>query len=146
LKFLSALRAAGSTDLGQALKSFVAQNKRRGVAVLFSDLFDPAGFEAGINVLRFNKFEPVVIQLFDPRDVDETIGGDLMLFDVESGDTREVSMTPDVQKRVAGALAERHGAIARFCASRGVPHFLVDVRTPFDEVVLSVLRGGGLLK
>lgn len=146
LRFLSELRAEGSTDLGHALMSFVAQNKRRGVAVLFSDLFDPQGFESGINVLRFNKFEPVVIELLDKRDHDTTLGGDLRLVDVESGDAREVSMTPQVRKKLEEAIEARRTQISRFCASRGVPHFLVDVETPFDEVVLSVLRAGGLLK
>src|SRR6187402_2899316 len=36
--FLSRLEPRGVTDLGTALKTFVAQHKRRGLAVLFSDL------------------------------------------------------------------------------------------------------------
>lgn len=146
LQFLSSLRAFGSTDLGQAAKAFVAQNKRRGVAVLFSDLFDPQGFEAGINVLRFNKFEPVVIQLSDPRDFHRGQSGDLEIVDIESGASREVSMTPTLRRKLDDALSARQTQIDRFCASRGVPHFNVSVETPFDEVVLSVLRAGGLLK
>lgn len=146
LRFLSALRAEGSTNLEQSLQAFAAQNKRRGVTILFSDLFDPRGFEAGINVLRFNKFEPVVIELFDERDFDPTLGGDLRLVDVETGGGREVSMTPQVRKKIEDALAERRANISRFCASRGVPHFLVNVDTPFDVVVLDVLRAGGVLK
>jgi hypothetical protein len=51
-----------------------------------------------------------------------------------------------VRKKLQEALEARRMQISRFCASRGVPHFLVDVETPFDEVVLSVLRAGGLLK
>ena len=65
LNFLRPLKADGVTDLGDAMKTFVAQNKRRGLAVLLSDLYDPAGFERGINVLRFNRFEPLVIHLAD---------------------------------------------------------------------------------
>lgn len=146
LRYLSELRAGGSTDLRQALASFVAQNRRRGLAVLLTDLYDPAGFEAGLNVLRFNKFEVVVLQLFEVSDDETNLSGDLTLVDVETGESREVSMTPALRERLREKNRERRGDIARFCASRGVPHFLVDVAAPFDEVVLSVLRAGGLLR
>ena len=49
-RFLREVQAEGTTDLGDAMKTFVAQNKRRGLAVLVSDLYDPQGFEKGINV------------------------------------------------------------------------------------------------
>ncbi len=64
-EFLSELQPGGTTDLGDAMKTFVAQHKRRGLAVLISDLYDPAGFERGINTLRFNKFEPFVLHVVD---------------------------------------------------------------------------------
>ncbi len=146
LRFLGSLSSGGGTDLGPALKSFVAQHKRRGVAVLLSDLFDPHGFEAGINVLRFNKFEPVVLQLIDREDENPSLQGDLELTDVETGLRREVSMTPQIEERLQAEIALRKERIARYCGSRGVPHFLVDVDTSFDEVVLTVLRRGGLLR
>ena len=50
------------------MKTFVAQNKRRGLAVLVSDLYDPTGFERGINVLRYNKFDPFVVHVVDPAE------------------------------------------------------------------------------
>src|SRR5690606_7383472 len=55
-RFLSELQSESRTDLGEALRVFVTQHKRRGLAVLISDLYDPRGFEKGINVLRYNKF------------------------------------------------------------------------------------------
>ncbi len=146
LKFLSQVRAHGRTDLAVAARAFVAQNKRRGLVVLLSDLFDPAGFEAGINVLRFNKFEPVVLHLTDARDEGGPLVGDLQIVDVETGQSRQVSMTESLHQRVAEAHRARKESISRFCGSRGVPYFEVDVRVPFDEVVLSVLRTGGLLR
>jgi uncharacterized protein (DUF58 family) len=146
LRFLSDLTAGGRTDLRQALSAFVAQNKRRGLAVLLTDLYDPSGFEAGLNVLRFNKFDVVVLHLVDARDHDGELAGDLTLVDVETGESREVSMTPALKERFYERTQERRREIARYCASRGVPHFVVDVAVPFDDVVLSVLRAGGLLR
>jgi uncharacterized protein (DUF58 family) len=146
LRFLSGLLAEGETDLAQACRTFAAQNKRRGLAVVLSDLFDPHGFEAGINVLRFNQFEPVVLHLTDSREHDLPESGDLSVTDVETGMQREVSMTPALRTRLRTALQERTDQVARFCTSRGVAYFAVDVEKPFDEVVLSVLRRGGFLR
>src|SRR6185436_15017546 len=46
-RFLRGIKATGFTDLGDALRTFVAQHKRKGLAVILSDLYDPAGFERG---------------------------------------------------------------------------------------------------
>jgi uncharacterized protein (DUF58 family) len=146
LRFLSELQASGSTDLHQALTSFVGQNKRRGLAILLTDLFDPRGFEAGLNVLRFNQFDVVVLQLVEEDDELLRVTGDLTLVDVETGETREATMTPLLRERLIERVRARKQEIVRYCASRGVLHFEVDVARPFDEVVLSVLRAGGLLR
>lgn len=145
LRFLSQIQLQGQTDLGSAARSFVAQNKRRGMVILLSDLFDPHGFEAGINVLRFNKFEPVVLHLVDERDRAAQLSGDLLITDVESGAAREVSMTPALTERIGQAIEQHNERIARFCGARGVPYFKVDVEQPFDQVVLNVLRKGGFI-
>lgn len=146
LRFLSQIELQGQTDLGAAARSFVAQNKRRGLVVLLSDLFDPHGFESGINVLRFNKFEPIVLHLVDERDKGSQLSGDLLITDAESAAAREVSMTPALSARIGQALTAHNEQIARFCGSRGVPYFEVDVNVPFDQIVLSVLRKGGFLR
>ena len=97
-------------------------------------------------MLRFNNFDVVVLQLVDAADHDGELAGDLTLVDVETGESREMSMTPALKERFHKRTQERRREIARYCASRGVPHFVVDVDVPFDDVVLSVLRAGGLLR
>jgi uncharacterized protein (DUF58 family) len=146
LGFLGGLRASGATDLGLAIKSFVAQNPRRGVALVFSDFYDPAGFRAGIDVLRFNKFEVVALELVDSKGDELSLAGDLEVVDGETGATREVSMTSDVLGKLQKETSRRRAEFVHYCAAHRVSHFVVDVDTSFDEVVLKVLRGGGLLK
>ncbi|MFO0658255.1 MAG: DUF58 domain-containing protein [Polyangiaceae bacterium] len=134
LRFLRALKADGVTDLGDAMKSFVAANKRRGLAVLLSDLYDPAGFEHGINVLRYNKFEPLVIHLVDKRESEPTLHGDVRLYDCETGEEREVTVTPKLLRRFKKEHAKYGAEIERFCTSRQVPYFQADVSVPFDRL------------
>lgn len=145
-EFLSQLEAGGTTDLGAALTTFVAQHKRRGLAVLFSDMYDPAGFEAGINVLRFNKFEPYVVELVDPAEARPTLKGDVRIYDCETGEERELTITDGMLDKMQRAVNDYRAGIERYCAQKQVPYFPADVNTPFDELVLRVFRRGGFLR
>jgi uncharacterized protein (DUF58 family) len=145
-RFLKELEPAGVTDLNDALKGFVAQNKRRGLAVLISDLYDPQGFEKGINVLRYNKFDPFVVHVVDKSEGRPKLNGDVLLYDCETGEDREVTVTAGVLAKFAEAYDEYLGGIDRFCVSRQVPHIQADVSTDFDELILRVFRRGGFLR
>ncbi|HEV8248025.1 MAG TPA: DUF58 domain-containing protein [Polyangiaceae bacterium] len=145
-QFLRNLKPGGATDLKEALETFVAQHKRRGLAVLISDLYDPAGFEGGINVLRYNKFEPYALHLVDAAEAHPGFKGDVMLYDCETGEEREVTVTAALLERLHGAYGDYRQAIERYCVSRHVPYFPADVDTAFDELVLRVFRSGGFLR
>ncbi len=145
-RFLKELTPAGSTDLGDAMKTFVAQHKRRGLAVLVSDLYDPAGFEKGINVLRYNKFDPFVVHVVDPSEAVPKLNGDVLVYDCETGDEREVTVTPRVLERFRAMHKEYVAEIAHFCSTHQVSYISADVNIPFDELILRVFRRGGFLR
>lgn len=145
-RFLRDLVAKGHTDLGDALKTFAAEHKRRGLAVLVSDLYDPAGFERGINVLRYEGFEPYVVHLRDDRDAAPPLGGDVLVYDCETGDEREVTITPAVLEKLGTAYQEYSSRIERFCKEKQVPYLAADAKTPFDQIVLRAFRQGGFLR
>src|SRR5580704_590102 len=141
-RFLRSVTAEGTTDLGDALKTFVAQNKRRGLAVLVSDLYDPRGFERGINVLRYNKFDPFVVHVVDPAEARPKLSGDVLVYDCETGDEREITVTAKVLARFAEAHAKYLADIDRFCATRQVPYVAASIDVPFDDMILHVFRRG----
>ncbi|CAN5149333.1 DUF58 domain-containing protein [soil metagenome] len=145
-RFLRSVEPAGTTDLEDALKTFVARHKRRGMAVLISDLYDPKGFEKGINVLRYNKFDPFVIHVVDKREAKPKLAGDIMLYDCETGDEREVTVTAKVLSRFEEVYGEYLKDIEKFCTSRQVPYIQAEVTVPFDELILRVFRRGGFLR
>lgn len=145
LSFLRPLAAEGSTDLGDAMRTFVAQHKRRGLVVLISDLYDPAGFERGINVLRYNRYETFVLHVIDPAEGRPRLAGDVRLFDCETGEDREVTITPKVLERFGRAYDAYLADVRRFCTSHQVSYVPADVNVPFDDLVLRVLRRGGFV-
>jgi uncharacterized protein (DUF58 family) len=144
-EFLRTVEAEGRTGIAESMKTFVAQNKRRGVAILISDLYDPAGFETGINTLRYAKFEPHVIQVFDPVEVRPPLHGDVRLIDNETGETREVTVTPKILARYATAHAKYRRDIADFCTTKQVAYYPVETSVPFDQAILDILRRGGMV-
>lgn len=144
--FLRPLAADGETDLKTALRTFAAQNKRRGVAVLISDLYDPRGFEEGINQLRYAKFEPFVLQIFDPVEVEPPLHGDVRLVDFETGEHRDVTVTPKILQRYREAHEKYRKEIADFCGQKQVAYHPLQTDVPFDDAILHVLRAGGLVR
>ncbi|MCU0658957.1 MAG: DUF58 domain-containing protein [Polyangiaceae bacterium] len=145
-QFLRGLETEGMTDLKVALRSFAARNKRRGMAVLISDLYDPAGFEEGINVLRYNRFEPLVIHINNRAEAKPTLLGDVLLYDCETGEEREVTVTARLLEKYRMAYEEYRREVELFCASKQVPYFEADVSVPFEDLVLRIFRRGGFLR
>lgn len=145
-RFLSAMRGEGRTDLEDSLKTFVAQHKRKGLAVLLTDLYDAKGFEKGINVLRYNKFEPFVLHVTDPKDRTPDLRGDVRVYDCETGDEREVTVTKRVLERYAEAYDRYVREVQRYCTKKQVSYYEASVEVPFDELILRVFRRGGFLR
>jgi uncharacterized protein (DUF58 family) len=144
-EFLRPLEASGPTRLADAIGTFVAQHKRRGVAVLISDLYDPAGFEEGVNRLRYARFEAHVIHVTDAADAAPRLRGDVELVDAETGESRPVTITPALARRYEQAYAAYQQRIVSFCAQKKVGLFSLDTRTPPEEAMLRILRRGGLV-
>lgn len=144
--FLSNLEAGQHTSLEDAFSTFVAQNKRRGMAVVLSDFYDPSGFEEGINKLRYYKFEPIVIHIYDERELNPKVQGELQLVDVETGDLRELTLTPDVVKEYQQAFREFSQELEEYCTKKQVLYFRVPIQEAFDELVLRIFRAGGFIK
>lgn len=97
-------------------------------------------------MLRYNKFEPYVLHIVDPAEAHPTLKGDVRIYDCETGEEREVTVTAKVLERMERAWNEYKDDIERFCTKNQVPYFAADVGIPFDELVLGVFRRGGFLR
>ena len=144
--FLRGLSADGTTKLKDSLDAFVAQNKRRGLVVLLSDLYDPEGFERALDVLRYAKFEVFVLHVIDRDDGSPELLGDVRLDDCETGLSREVTVTPKLLDKLRESYEAYLHEVSRYCAERQMTYVPADVSVPFDELILRVLRQGGFLR
>lgn len=144
--FLRDIEAGGQTRLDVAVDKFVHRYKRKGLAVVISDFYDPRGFEEGINGLRYNRFEPFVLQIYDQKEVHPNFQGDLTLVDCETGEAKEIT----VSKSLIEAYQREHekfcDELSTFCSSKGIPYFRTHTQIPFDELILKIFRMGGFLR
>lgn len=144
--FLSGLSPTGQTDLLAAISEFVHKTRRRGVAVVLSDFYDFAGYEEALNLLRYHRFEPAVIQIVDPREAQPALRGDLELADMETGERRQVTLTDSMCAAYARAHAEYCQTLETYCGSRGIGYLRANTDVPFEDLMLRVLREGGFLR
>jgi uncharacterized protein (DUF58 family) len=145
-EFLRTCEIGGATELAECMKTFVTQNKRRGLAVVISDFYDPDGFEQGLNTLRYNKFEPFVLQVYDQREADPQLHGDLALVDCETGDTREVTVSRSLLEAYQREHEKYCKELEAYCTKYATPFFRTHTAIPFDQLVLKIFRSGGFLR
>jgi uncharacterized protein (DUF58 family) len=148
LRFLGGVQAGGRTQLASAVRAFVSRHRRhrRGLVILISDFYDPAGYREALDLLRYDRFEIVVVQISAPDEARPSLRGDVTVQDVETGEERELTISPAALE----AYTQRHAALVRglegFCRERGIPCFAVTSDLPFDTAVLRVFRAGGLVR
>ncbi len=144
--FLRKCDIGGKTELAECMKTFVTQNKRRGLAVLISDFYDPDGFEQGLNTLRYNKFEPFVLQVYDKREAEPALHGDLSLVDCETGETKDVTISRSLLEAYTAEHEKYCKELEAYCTKYAMPFFRTHTSIPFDELVLKIFRSGGFLR
>jgi uncharacterized protein (DUF58 family) len=139
--FLGRVHAGGATSLNAALSTYAMRSRESGLAVIISDLMDPAGFEQGVRALLERRFEVHVIHVLDPEEVNPTLGGDLRLHDSETGETREITVDGDVLRAYRQRLAQFLEKAEGYCRSREIGYRRVTTDVATEEFVLGQLRG-----
>jgi len=144
--FLGQVEPRGTTRLGKTIDAFVRESPRPGVAVVISDFYDHEGYAGALDLLRYHRFEPYAVQVYDERESRPALRGDLMLVDCETGEEREVT----VSARLLADYARVHEAWCRevqdYCTARAIPFFKALTAQPFDELILTIFRAGGFIK
>jgi uncharacterized protein (DUF58 family) len=147
LEYLERLRpVATDTDLEQCARMLVQQRPRRGLIVVISDLFDPRGFERGLDVLRYHGDEVQVIQITDPSEAKPSFLGDLELVDCETGGVRTVTVTERHVRQYERVYREFLERSERICRQREARYLHSTSDVPFEDLILKVLRRAGAVE
>lgn len=135
---------AGAGDLDAALTAYAGRARQPGPAFVFSDLLVAGGGKAGLTALAAHGYEPNVIHILAPDELDPALAGELQLIDSETGATRDLTVDEAALRRYRRGLADWQRDLAAFCAGRGWPYLPISTATPFEDVILNALRRGGI--
>jgi hypothetical protein len=65
--------------------------------------------------------------------------------DVETGDMREIEVTPRLAAAYVHAAAEHAEALQRFCGRYDIGYVRADAERPFEDIILRTFRQGRFL-
>jgi len=144
MRFLEKLEVTGhNTNLGRSARGLVHRNSRPGLAVVVSDLFDEHGFEAGLDQLRYRRFDGHVIQLYDPQEADPALLGDVEMVDVETESLRKVTVTEKNVRKYKELFDEHQSSVRTYCRNYEIGCTQTPATIPFDDLVLRMMRESG---
>jgi uncharacterized protein (DUF58 family) len=147
LKFLQELPVQGpDTDLARVARSFVSRNQRQGLAVVVSDLYDPDGFARGVDLLRHRRYEPHLIQVFDRKEAEPDLWGDLELVDCETDAAMKVTVSEGSLRQYRRLYDEFQESVTRYCRHHSLGSTRTATDIPFDRLILQMMRSAGQLQ
>jgi uncharacterized protein (DUF58 family) len=144
-EFLAGLRGSGASDLRTTMREYVHRTRRRGLLILISDLWMPDGYEDGLKLAQYHRFEPFVIHVVSEDEVSPPVRGDARLLDVETGAATEVTVDGYALDAYTRARDAYFAAVERFCVQHQIDYLRTATTIAFEDLVLRYLRMGGLL-
>lgn len=137
---LERLQAAHSTGTGRALNMAAERLHRRGLVMIFSDLFDnPDEVLSSLKHFRYNQHEVILFHILDPRERSFDFGRDAIFRDMESSE--EMMTQPhQIQRAYREAMRDFIARYRKECREQRIDYVLLDTSTPFDVALFEYLN------
>jgi uncharacterized protein (DUF58 family) len=165
---LEQLEASGPTDLRAACKAFASRPRQLGLVVIISDFLEPGtvpdeisvaddagrlkssspdaiGPQAGLKILRTLGHDVFAVHVTSERDRDPGVFGTIRFVDVETGEVREIEVTPRLAAAYVKAAETHADALQKFCGRYDIGYVRADAERPFEEIILRTFRQGRFL-
>lgn len=142
--FLENLNFEGTTDLGAAIRR--KEFKGRGVSVIFSDFFTSGGIEDAVKYLLYKKQEVILVHILAPEELDPTLEGQIRLLDSETGEARDIAVTPALLKQYDKELNAFINNIREFCSRVGATYIQVSSDEPAEKIVFEEFTKTGIIQ
>jgi uncharacterized protein (DUF58 family) len=144
-ELLEALESTGPTDLREAFTQFASRTRPRGLAVVISDFLDPEGFEPALKLLASMGHDVFVVHVASAADRDPGALGEVRFVDAETGEQRDVDVTPALATAYRQAWQSHADELERFCGRYNLGYVRADAEAPFEQVILTTFRKGRFL-
>jgi uncharacterized protein (DUF58 family) len=130
---------ARQTGIGKALHDLAQRVRRRGIVVVFSDLFDDvATLLPGLAHLRHGGHEVVVVQVLDHDELTFPFEGMVQFKGLEAAGIA-LCHPRSVKKAFLEELQKHLSAVKAACQRNGIEYVQADTRMPVDVVLSAYL-------
>jgi uncharacterized protein (DUF58 family) len=132
---LEDIKPSGRSQIEQALHQTAEKIRRRSLVILISDLLqEPSGIIRGIQHLRHNLHEVLILQPLDAAEMSLTFGGLAELRELETGERLPVE-ADEIREAYAHEVRQFLEEIRRGCLGSLADYHLIDTRTPVEETL-----------
>ena len=154
IRFLTACRAVGGTDLPEVVARYLHQHPRPGLMILLTDLLssETAELRAALREIRARGWEVTVIQVVDEGELEPAAlfaGAEtaepITIVDVESGGTLMITPNRSTLERYEATVTSWLDEIEATSAEGGARYLRLATSEPIGAVVMRQLHRRGLL-
>jgi len=140
LRTLEGVEPGARTQIAGTLHEMAERIKRRGLVVLFSDLFDdPEAVLKGLKHFRHRGHEIVLFHVLDPIELTLDYGGEVEFVDKETGE-RLRTQPWFLKREYRRSVREWVAHLERECKESAIDYNLVTTETPFDQALVAYLN------
>jgi len=136
---LERIQAGNRTEISGTLHEMAERLKRRGLVVIFSDMFDdPDRVMGGLKHFRHRGHEIVLFHILDPMELNLDYSGEVRFIDRETGErlrTQPWFLKNEYRRDVKSWIAK----LETECKENAINYNIVTVDTPFDQALVSYL-------
>jgi uncharacterized protein (DUF58 family) len=144
MRFLEAQEVQGTdTALDRSVQGLLHRARRVGMVVVVSDLFDEAGFQPGLDQLRYRRFDGHVLQLHAPKEAEPALLGDVELEDIETGSLRKVTVTERNARAYRTLFDNYQQQVRDYCRNYNLGCTQSPSTIEFDQLILRMMREAG---
>lgn len=139
LQELERLNSYGETRIGQTFHQLAERMKRRGLVIIFSDLFDsPQEILSGLKHFRHNRHEVIVFHILDPLERHFNFKQAGTFLDLETGE--KLPTQPwHIRTEYCRLVEEFTETLKKGCREQRIDYVLMDTSENFDRALLQYL-------
>lgn len=142
-QFLDMCVPAGAGSLTESVQYL--DGLRKGLCFLISDCYVPEGMDGILDFLRYCRQETGVIHVLSAFELAPELDGAVRLTDAETGEKVDVLADRETAEQYRQALEAFLADVKGSCFQREAPYLLLDGGKNFEEEMIPLLAGSGII-
>ena len=143
VQFLRSCDPAGGGSLTREVMRL--EGLPKGLCFLISDCYAPEGMDGILDFLRYSRQETGVFHVLSAFELNPELDGAVRLTDAETGEKVDVLGDREVMQQYRSALESFLADVMGSCFRREAPYLLLDSSKNFEEEMIPLLAGSGII-